>query len=169
VILPDGGIDANCCIKKSNKMEKKPIRDKQPAEIEKIKEILFGSNIEDIENRFSSLESKIADEANTMLNTFREDFSKLKKSFEEEIAVLNKRISDNQDRIAEVENKVDKEINTINDKILSHIKSWKEKNAEIEKEANNHDKKIQNLQNVKLDTSRFIILIESVLKKIRKE
>jgi len=148
-------------------MEKRPTPDKKAAEIEQIKEILFGSNIEDIENRFSLLESKIADEANTMLTAFRNDFSKLKHSFEEEIILLKKLIADNQNRIVEVENKFDKEISNIHESIRSLKKSWEEKNAEVKKEANLHDRKIQNLQDIKLDTSRFIVLIESVLKKIR--
>ena len=149
------------------KMEKRSSREKQPAEIEQIKEILFGSNIEDIENRFSSLESKIADETNHMLNTFREDLAKLRQSVEEEMAMIKKLVRDNQDRITEVENKSDQETNNILDRMEAHVKSWKEKNAEMDKGGNAQDKKIQQLQDTKLDTSRFVILIESILKKIK--
>ncbi len=148
-------------------MEKKPNRDRQPAEIEKIKEILFGSNIEDIENRFSMLEGRISDEANQMLNTFRNDFARLRQTFDDEIAGLKKMIAEVREKAAETENRFEQENRESGEKFQLHLKNWKEKNAEIDRELNAHEKKIQHLQEIKLDTSRFVTLIESVLKKIK--
>ena len=110
------------------------VNDKDENEkISKIRDILFGSNISEYEQRFNTLEARLHKDLNNLSEELNSKGDKIEKQFNDNITKLSKQLNDEVDERKSGDKHSSNEIQSINDKIDKQYNEIQESIHDIKK------------------------------------
>jgi hypothetical protein len=111
--------------------------DSSPGNIDKIRDILFGSNMRDYEQRFSRLEEALKKESSELRDTTRRHLESLEAFVHKELAALEVRLNAERDERSESHSRLATDLSAAASSILKKVGELENHEAQAKREIRN--------------------------------
>jgi hypothetical protein len=136
---PNGGVDDNPHVPPdpSSPPVHDAVTDSGPGNIDKIRDILFGSNMRDYEQRFARLEEALRKESADLRETTRRNLEALESFVHKELAALEARLNTERDERSESNSRLTNDLSLTSTSILKKIGEMENFEAQAKREIRN--------------------------------
>jgi uncharacterized protein YydD (DUF2326 family) len=132
-----GAEDLNLAAPHDAATEANPGSDQGPGNIDKIRDILFGSNMRDYEQRFARLEEALKKESSDLRETTRRHLEALESFVHKELAALEMRLNNERDQRSESHSRLAADLSSASSSIFRKIGEMENHEAQAKREIRN--------------------------------
>ena len=118
----------------SEQAKARPAADQSPGNVDKIRDILFGSQMRDYEVRFSRLEESLMKEASDLRETTRKRFESLEQYLRKELESLEARLKSERDERADAQKQLARELKALNDALSKKLEDLSDQTVQNERQ-----------------------------------
>jgi hypothetical protein len=137
-VFPNSGADdLNLAAPHDATTEASPGNDQNPGNIDKIRDILFGSNMRDYEQRFARLEEALKKESSDLRETTRRHLEALESFVHRELAALEVRLNNERDARSESHMRLASDLSNASSSIFRKIGEMENHEAQAKREIRN--------------------------------